>query len=47
MGSPNSKSNSPEKKKEIPTKQDINETNNTNLEIIKEYHTTKEKIKII
>ena len=33
MGSPNSKSNSPEKKKEIPTKQDINEKNNTNLDI--------------
>ena len=33
MGNPNSKSNSPEKKKEIPTKQDINETNNTNLDI--------------
>ena len=32
MGSPNSKSNSPEKKKEIPLKQEIRETNNNNLD---------------
>jgi len=33
MGSPNSKSNSPEKKKETPIKQEIKETNNNNLDI--------------
>ena len=33
MGNPNSKSNTPEKKKETPIKQEIKETNNNNLDI--------------